>query len=322
VPEPVGAALVLLAIGVLTGAGRRKAAHITRHVPRRTTGPAVAVLLSLALATPARAADPASINRLDTPPCTLLVGGPGATVARDCQLNGNNDIRSWGEAGNAAGVLRGLSGAEVAFEAIERSASSESRWSDSLVWLGGAVPAQVVFEGMLLGGFAIDIARGTISPPGVEQGRLTAQLLLLANTGGTPVLASSTASLSRDSANGTGGQWTETVSQPVTLSLDWTPTAPGAALSFEQRLITTATATNAWFRQGGGTVNAQADFLRGSGLAGVRWLDDSGADLGSAVQWTWAYGPAPVPEPGTPLLWLGGLATLALWARWRHGAAA
>lgn len=213
-------------------------------------------------------------------------------------------------------MLQGLSGAEVWFEALERRATTQSQWLDSLVWLGGAVPARVVFEGLLAGGLVIDIRRGSISPPGVEQGRVTAQLLLRADAGSGPVVATADAAMTRDSTAG-GGRWTEAVLQPLTLP--WTPTAPGAVLAYEQRLFTSATATNAWFRQGAGTVDAQADFRAGSGLVGVRWLDATGADLGSAVQWAWTHElvAVPVPEPATPVLWLAGSLCVAAWARRR-----
>ena len=277
-----------------------------------------ALTLTLALAAPARAADSASTNRLEAPPCPVIVAGPGTPVALDCQLNGNADIRSWGEAVNTGGVLRGLTGAEVRFEALERSATTHSRWLDTLVWLGGAVPSQVVFEGLLAGNLAIDIGRGSISPAGVERGRVTAQLQLRADAGGTPAVATAAAALARDSSAG-GGRWAEAVLQPVTLSLGWTPAAPGATLAFEQSLHTTATATNAWFRQGAGTVEVGADFRGGSGLVAVRWLDASGADLGSAVHWAWTHGltAVPVPEPATPALWLAGALALAAWTRRR-----
>jgi hypothetical protein len=260
----------------------------------------------------ARAADTASTNRIEAPPCAVLVAGPGAPASLECQLNGNADIRSWGEAVNGEGVLRTLSGAEVSFEAIERTATSQSRWLDGLVWLGGAVPSQVVFQGLLTGGFAIDISRGTISPIGVEQGRVTAQLQVRAGT----ATANADAALARDSSQGTG-RFTEAVAQPVTLSLAWTPAAVGDTLPYEQRLVTSATATNAWFRQGAGSVDAQADFRNGSGLVSVRWLDAAGHDLGSAVQWAWTHEltALPVPEPGTPVLWLAGGLVLAAWAR-------
>jgi len=279
----------------------------------------MALPLTLALAAlagapdAARAADAASTNRIEAPPCTQLVTGPGAPASLDCQLNGNADIRSWGEAVNSEGVLRVLSGAEVSFEAVARSATTQSRWLDGLVWLGGAVPAQVVFEGRLVGGFAIDIRRGSISPPGVEQGRVAAQLLLQADAGSGAVVATADAAMARDSA-GDVGLWTESVSQPVMLTLAWTPAAPGATLAYEQRLLTTATATNAWFRQGAGTVDARADFRDGSGLVGVRWLDASGTELGSAVQWAWTHElvTVPVPEPGTLALWLAGALVLAV----------
>lgn len=265
----------------------------------------------------ARAAEAASINRIEAPPCAVLLTGPGVPAALDCRANGNADIRSWGEAVNGSGVLRALSGAEVSFEAVERSATTQTRWLDALVWLGGSLPAQVVFEGRLGGGFAIDIRRGSLSPPGVEQGRVMAQLQLRAGS----ALASAEASLVRDSSGG-GGRFTEAVAQPVTLAVAWTPAAPGATLAYEQRLVTGATATNAWFRQGAGTVDAQADFRAGSGLVSVRWLDAGGQDLGGAVQWAWAHelSPLPVPEPATLALWLAGAAALAAWARRRPAA--
>jgi hypothetical protein len=51
----------------------------------------------------------------------------------------------------------------------------------------------------------------------------------------------------------------------------------------------------------------------------VRWLDASGADLGSAVHWAWTHGltAVPVPEPATPALWLAGALALAAWTRRR-----
>ena len=269
------------------------------------------------LTLPARsvAADPAATNRVDTPPCAPVITAPGATATSDCQLNGNANIRSWGEAANADGLLRGLSGAEVRFEAVQRTASTDSRWLDALVWLGGAVPAQVVFEGQLRGRFSVDIARGSISPPGVEQGQVMAELQLRA--GAAPAVTAA-ATRARDSTAGSG-LWAEPVWQPLTLTLAWTPAAPGATLAYEQRLITRATATNDWFRQGGGTVDAQADFRDGSGLVAVRWLDADGAELGDRVHWAWAHGVSPVPEPAAPALMLAGGLLLAARARRRRG---
>ncbi len=296
VPEPGSALMALMGVALLMAARRRAA------------GSGAAALAALALVTlPARAADPGSINRIDAPPCAVLTTPAALPAALDCQVNGNARIHSWGEATQADGVLRGLAGAEVLFEAIERTATTELRWLDTLVWLGGAVPAQVVFTGVLDGALGIELTRGTISPPGVEQGRVSARLELRA--GGTSAAAA--ASLARDTAAGAGGSWTEAVLQPVTLTVAWAPTAPGATLGYEQRLVTTATATNAWFRQGGGAVNAVADFRDGSGLVDVRFFGTDGADLGPAVQWAWAQGTAPVPEPGTLALWLAGALALA-----------
>ncbi|MFN9744232.1 MAG: PEP-CTERM sorting domain-containing protein, partial [Betaproteobacteria bacterium] len=298
VPEPASALMALLGMALLMAARRRAA------------GTGAAALAALAVAAlPARAADPGSLNRIDAPPCPVLTTPSSVPAALDCQLNGNNRIHSWGEATQAAGVLRGLAGAEVLFEPVERTATTELRWLDTLVWLGGAVPAQVVFTGVLDGAFGIELTRGTISPPGVEQGRVSARLELRA--GGTPAVASAAASLARDTASGAGGSWAEAVQQPVTLAVAWAPTAPGATLAYEQRLVTAATATNAWFRQGGGSVNAVADFRDGSGLAEVRFLGADGTDLGAAVNWAWVQGTAPVPEPGTLALWLAGTLALA-----------
>ncbi len=275
---------------------------------------AAALVVALALPVFAAAADPGSINRIEAPPCAVLVTPAGAPAQLDCRANGNDDIRSWGEAANASGVLQSLVGAEVRFEAIQRSARSEASWVDSLVWLGGAAPSRVVFEGLLVGGFAIDITRGSISPAGVEQGVATARLELRATAGGVPAAQAVEASLARSSAGGAGGTWTEAVQRPLSLALDWAPAAPGATLGFEQRLLTSATARNDWFRQGGGAVDVQAGFLSGSGLVAVRFFGGDGQELGDAVQWGWAHGVTPVPEPHAAVLWLAGLLALALWA--------
>ncbi len=42
------------------------------------------LLAALVLTDPAGAADPGSLNRIDAPPCPVLVTGPGTPVALDC----------------------------------------------------------------------------------------------------------------------------------------------------------------------------------------------------------------------------------------------
>lgn len=268
----------------------------------------------LVLAAPARAIDPASLNRLELPPCTPQTSAPGTAISGQCTQNGNSVIRSWGEAANAPGPLGALSGAQVSFEAIARVGRTESRWLDSLVWLGGAVPAQVVFEAVLDGRFGAEIVRGVISPPGVEQVRATAALELRADPGGTPVANTASAEFQRNAP----GSWQAPVLQPLSLSVAWSPGAPGASLLFEQRLSTSTTAQNDWFRQGAGSALGVADFRAGSGLVAVRWLDASGAELGDSVTWAWVHGTSPVPEPGSGALWAAGVAAVLGLARRRR----
>lgn len=289
---------------------------------------AACVLAGLALAllsawAPVRAQtlDPASINRVDAPPCVPLIGAPGQPVSQLCEANGNASNRGGGSSFNATGVMGGQALAQVDFEAISRDAGTLAVWRDGLVWLGGATPAQVALDLSLNGSFALTILRrdNTLSPLGTEQGRLGAALQLIAGGAGSPAAATQqelTASLERDSRNLVG-----TLAQAVALSgqltvplASWTP---GVALPVELRLSTSAQADNDWFRSGAGSVIGQADFLAGSGLAGLRWLDAAGQDISDQVQWRWQFGITPVPEPASALLLGLGLVALAARARRR-----
>jgi hypothetical protein len=266
---------------------------------------------------PARAQtiDPASINRVDAPPCMPFISAPGQPASQLCEANGNAVIRGGGSSQNAAGVMRGHALAQVDFEAVGRDAATLAVWRDGLVWLGGAEPAQLALDFAMSGSFSLAITRrdNTLSPLGTERGRLGASLQLNAGGPGSPADAAQrelSASLERDSLTLSG-----TLLQPVALSgqlmLPLASWAPGAVLPLELRLSTTALAQNNWFRSGAGTVVGQADFLAGSGLAGLRWLDAAGQDISDQVQWRWQVGVSPVPEPGSALVLGLGLAVLA-----------
>lgn len=295
----------------------------------RTLMAAGVLALGAAAALPALAADPGSTNRVVLDGCPAVQTGPGVTALGTCEANGNPRNRTAAEAGNANGDMHANTEARVEFYALEREVSTASLWLDTLVFLGGVVPDRLALQFGMDGTLFTNIVRGTISPPGTEQGWAAMNMAGAARPGANWSGQAGAVTMEANLSPTGAGSFSQIFERQAELVLDIDGLVAGALLDVTWSLYASAWAGNLWFRDGGGSVVSGAD--GSGGLRGVRWLDANGRDLGDAVSWRWTHragdavdppgDPSPLPLPGSAGLLMLGIVLLAT-ARRRQAAGA
>lgn len=289
-------------------------------VLKRQTGP-LALAWLLAVMTPLQAqaqglpAAPTSFVQLQLANCgTTVLRGQG-TLDGDCTFNFGPDAQGTTSANgsNLGGILRGNTSASVA--QVNLVATSTSHWDDRFTYLGGAVPASAVFSFQLFGTFNASVSGQ--STAAINEALYRAFVRPFGSWGSAASFASGTLN-PRQVLQTAGPALNEfiPVLQALTLPVSLAGIEVGDSLDLTSTLSMSSQASAAR----GGIADAEGIFSNSAGLVDLRFFDALGADITPQVQYSWQWGTqflAPVPEPHSGWLALGGLAVLARLVRAR-----